>query len=342
MADTARALRAIFYVRINGLDVSDRINPYLTSIQVQQLGGGTDHASVELADDYGQLAIPPQGASFEVELGWHDEGAGIVFEGTVLDTTSLGGRSGRYLRVEGYGTDFFGKAKQPQEDHVDDGTLGEAAAKFGGAGGLSVAVHSALAGTKRDWWGINRESFLHWGQRMASELGGVFKVQGSHAVLVPQFGSVSVSGLALGGVIAAAGDNLINWSITPSVARPQHTGFVANFFDMLEAKWKQAKSSQISIARGLASAIGVNRFAAADADGAAQSAAGASQNEYGMARYGTVTIIGNPAARPMATCTIKGAREGVDGAYTIWEADHRYSRGEGYTTTLQLMPSGGA
>src|SRR5579871_1245484 len=145
--NSPRPLRAIFYVRVNNLDVSDRLNPFLTSITVHQFYGGVaDEATIELSDNYGELAIPPPEAELVIELGWHGVGAGIVFTGYVDHVESIGGRQGRYLRVHGFGTDYYGNVKQPQEDHADNTTFGEAAAKFAKKAGLSLSIHSSLAG----------------------------------------------------------------------------------------------------------------------------------------------------------------------------------------------------
>src|SRR5689334_9902062 len=137
MADNVRALQAVFRVTVNDIDVTNKLNPYLVSIDVHQKFGGTaDEAVIELSDNYGELAIPPLDAEMEIELGWKDVGAGLVFTGNVHNVVSIGGRQGRYLRVEAYGTDFYGAVKQPQEDHADNTSFSEAASKFAGKAGL--------------------------------------------------------------------------------------------------------------------------------------------------------------------------------------------------------------
>jgi phage protein D len=341
LTDKARVLRAVFYVRIGGLDVSDRINPFLTYIEVhQRYGGGDDDAIIELADDYGQIAIPPYGTNCEIDLGWQHTGAALVFEGFVTEVHSRGGREGRFLRVIAYGSDHYTQAKQPQEGHVDNASLGEAAAKFAGNAGLTLSIHPLLAKIKRAWWGINGESFIHWAQRTASELGGTLKVIGSHAVMLPRLGNATASGQSVGAVSAAAGDNLLRWDIVPSVGRPQHAGFIGRYFDLAEAEWRQIKSGRAALERGIAKALGVNRFPSADAGAAAEGADGSADNQFADSGMGTVSIIGKPAARPPSDLVLTGARSGVDGTYSIAEAWHRYTRGEGYTTTVTVTPAG--
>ena len=57
-------------------------------------------------------------------------------------------------------------------------------------------------------------------------------------------------------------------------------------------------------------------------------------NEKGGA--GSVTIEGAPDAVPDGLCRLVGARPGIDGAYRIKGVTHSYTRGGGYTTTLDL------
>lgn len=338
MADGLGALRAVFSVSVAGVEVTERINPYVVALDVQQTAaGGADTATIDLADDYGRLAMPGNGEAVEISLGWEGVGVGLVFTGTVDHCESVGGRDGRFLRVRVVGTDNFGNAKTPQQGHLDNGSLGEAAEKFGGAAGLSVAVHSTLASITRDWWGINNESFIHWGQRVASEVGGLFKVIGSRAIFLPGLGTESASGASLGGIVATAGRNMISWNIAPVMGRPPHASFVGRFFDLAAAEWKKVEAS--SLMRTIAKATGVNRFAAVDHAGAEQTATGAAANQFDGAGTGSVTIIGDPAARPDATLTVQGARDGIDGDYVIEEAEHRFSRGGGYLTIVKVRPS---
>jgi phage protein D len=47
-------------------------------------------------------------------------------------------------------------------------------------------------------------------------------------------------------------------------------------------------------------------------------------------------IDGNPNAKAGGRIVISGARAGVDGTYTISEAEHHYSRASGYVTRCNL------
>ena len=58
---------------------------------------------------------------------------------------------------------------------------------------------------------------------------------------------------------------------------------------------------------------------------------------------GSVTIEGDTGAIPDGLCIVSGARPGIDGAYRIETVTHRYSRGGGFITELELrQPQDGA
>lgn len=338
-------MRAAFAVHVGGIDVTSRLNPYLVALSVKDLSGGVaDTCSITLSDSYGELPLPGLGSQIEVALGWEETGPVPVFAGYIDALKSVGSRDGRYLTISGSSADVTGSLlKQPQEAHVDNTSLGTAAATFGAKAGVGVFAHPAIAGIVRDWWGINGESFLSWGQRIADEVGGTFKIVGSRAVMLPRGGGLSASGLGLGGVVARAGDNLIAWDIDPQIGRPPHAAFAARYFDLAKTQWLSA----VVGASGLGALFGaaaqaLARFPAADAGGASDEAGAASAEASRTAGTGRCTIVGEPAARSQASCTIVGARAGVDATYLIDAAEHRLDRDGGYLTLLDLVQPDGA
>lgn len=333
-------MKALFNVSIAGVNITDRLNPYLVSIRVTLTDGGyEDRASVELADDNGQLMMPPRGDSVSIALGWEGYGPGLVFEGYVDAAHSMGGRDGRFLYLECTAGDWGGSLiKEPQEDYADDTDLESAAGQFAERAGLSLSIHPDLAKITRPWWGISNESFVAWGARMADELGAIFKVVGQRAVMVPRIGE-SASGQAMGNINAVAGDNLIYWDIVPMTGRPSFAQFGGRFFDPVKAAWNAVSVSPVGPALG--SALGLRKFAAADQTEAEEGAFGSAMNAYDAAGYGQVIITGSPLPQVGATVTVVGARQGIDGTYRIDGVEHRFSRTDGFQTVLTIGQPGG-
>jgi hypothetical protein len=89
----------------------------------------------------------------------------------------MGSRSGRQLTISAKGLDTKSKAKEPQQKHMDDKKTEEALNEAGKLSGHTVRVDPGL-NVKRAYWGMNDESFVHFGERVAGA-GGVFKIKGS-------------------------------------------------------------------------------------------------------------------------------------------------------------------
>jgi len=326
--------RAFYQIMVSGQDISSRFNPLLIDIRISDREGThSDTASIRLDDRDGRIALPPTGAPIAIMLGWEGFGAASVFVGTVDEVKSSGSRGGgRELTISAKGVDTEGTCKQPQQKHMDNKTVKEALEQAGRTAGINaIKVDPSFASQRRDWWGLNDESFLHFGERLARELGGIFKVRGTEAILAAK-GAGSATGLAMGSVTGRYGDNLMSWDISPTMGRPRHRRARARWYDQKAAKWQDV---EVDIQDQGARATMGDRFSRADrteAQGSANNGAKDSEREKGG---GSATIDGNAAAKPGGVFMLSGTRPGIDGAYRIEGVEHSYSRA-GWTTKLDL------
>jgi len=220
---------------------------------------------------------------------------------------------------------------------MENKTAEEALNEAGKLSGHTVKVDPAL-NAKREWWGMSDESFVHFGERIAQELGGVFKIRGKQAIIADKTGK-SISGAALAAVSATWGDNLISWDLTPRMGRPTFKAMGSRWYDLKAGRWMREKEDVQNADDDGAEAEHNDRHPRADKDEAkhkAKSNAKDSEKEKGG---GSVVIDGNATAKPGGTCMIVGARPGVDGAWRIEEVGHEYSR-SGWTTSLTLKMPG--
>lgn len=334
------AKRAIYQVTVAGQDISSRIAPLLTSLRISDREGThADTCEIVLDDKDGMILLPRDGDPLTAALGWEGGGVASVFVGTVDEVHTNGSRGGgRELRISAKGLDTKSRAKEGQQLHIDNASAEDALNKAGKIAGITVQVDPSFASVKRDWWGLNDESFIHFGERVAHELGGIFKIQGNRAILAKKGGG-TVSGAIIPAVVGAWGDNLISWDITPYMGRPRYKQVRARYYDRAKAKWKE---SVVEVEDEGAIATLAERFSRADegeAEGSAENGARESEKEKGG---GSAEIDGNAAAKPGGTFMLVGARPGADGAYRIESVDHDYSR-SGWTTRLDLkQPQGDA
>lgn len=333
--------QALYRITVDGLDVSERFHQLLTALRVHLAAESvSDSAEIELDDARGRIALPRAGAFMAISLGWRSSGIAPVFEGTVDDLRSRGTRGGgTVLNITAKSADTTGKGKQALQKHWDDKTLGEVMQEAGKLAGFSVRVDQALASIRRAWWGMQAESFFHFGHRIAREVGGIFKVADNTAILARRNAGLSLGGAVLSAVTAERGRNLIGWDISPLLGRPRYRTIIARFYDMTAAKWKEEKVQVGDMPFG--DAENTTRFTEADQDEAKRAGESGREATDRNTGEGSVTIDGDPAATPEGLCIVNGTRPGIDGAYRIDAVDHELSRDNGFTTTLSLkQPQG--
>ena len=158
---------------------------------------------------------------------------------------------------------------------------------------------------------------------------------------MPRTGGTSASGKPLTPISVTWGDNLIEWSASPVLSRPQFGSFGARWYDPKAAKHVTETSDGGS---GTSDAKHCHATKHATKDNAKRQA-DSNKTEGDREKGGCdgVTIDGNPDAQPGAMCTISGIRDGVDGTYLIESVTHTLSRRAGFTTRLTLkQPTDGA
>jgi hypothetical protein len=327
--------RAIYFISIDGQDVTSNFEPYLIRLQIRLTDGGeSDTCEISLDDSAGQLKMPRDDADIEVRLQWSDGGGAVVFKGKTDEPESQGSRGGgMVMNITARATDMKGKPKEKKTKHKDDATFEETAKEFGKLAGLNVKVSGELAKKKRDYWALQNESFMAWGTRIAAELGATFKIRGKDAIFVPRNANDSASGQQLPTVQAVYGKNVIDWQIRPTQNRPRYNRSIVRWYDNKEAKWKQ-ETVQISDETARVPLVDTRKFA--DQERAKDRAeSNAKEVERGKGG-GQITIGGEPAAVAQSRCMVSGIRPGIDGTYRITALSHNLSRDNGWTTLLDL------
>ena len=339
--------QALFEINVGGVDVTEKFNPILEHLDVHDVSGETtDYANIILADVGGRVVMPAIGEGMTIMLGWANTGVAQVFDGIVDEVASRGGRSqGRQLTISAHGFDTEGKAKEPLEFHKDKASLNDFLSEAAGKAGLSFQAESSIGSINRDYWAAGTESFIHLGQRIAHEVGAVFKISGSQAMMWPLNSPLaSVGGNS--SIVAQWGKgdhsgNLIDWDIAPILARPRFMQARTRYFDHMTATWKEITKAITGI--GHQAAQHTHRQSRADDKEATNASTAADLNSQREAGSGKVTIKGDPAARTEGTCNVVGVRPGIDGTYRINGVNHQLTRAAGFVTHLEIkQPQGEA
>jgi phage protein D len=327
------AKRAVFMVTVAGANITTALMPVLISLSVAaKAGTHSDAANLEIDDTGGRIVLPAIGAPVIVALGWEGEGLRAVFTGTVDEVRSSGSRGGgRTLSITAKGMDTTRKPKEGQQRHFDDSTVEDILKEAGRTAGVTeIAVDPSLASIRRGYFEMRDESFIHMGERLAREIGGNFRIQGTRAIM-------SGRGAAYAAMVnATLGRNLHGWDISPALGRARYSEVRARWYDPREARWRETGEDT----RLAANARHHHRYPKPDEDEASQQTAADRATSERDAGEGSVTIEGDTSAIPDGLCILTGARPGIDGPYRIESVTHSYSRGGGFVTQLSLKQPG--
>lgn len=334
--------RAVYDIVVKGTSVASRFAPFMHKITVSlKPGHGTTTASIELDDSDGRVLFPQSGDPIRVLLGWEGAHLDLVFEGTIDEVHGRGSRGdGRKVEITAKGIDVKGKGKEHKRRHWDKKSVKDILTDAAKAAGLAgVRVDATLGAIVRSYEAMHDESLMHFGVRLAREVGGQFQIAGGIGILSRIGSGTSVSGQALPTVTAAWGVNCHDYDIAPSMSRPRHKATRARWYDRAKGKWNE---TTVEIGDDGAEATATDRFTSPDEGEAKARAEGASRRAKKNKGGGHVTIEGDTSAMPEGTCIVK-VRPGLDGSYRIEEVEHTYDRGAGFTTKLELkQPEGDA
>jgi uncharacterized protein len=316
-------------VTVGGNNVTGLFSNILKGVTVTlHEDGKSNTADITMADVGGWVRMPQKNADVTISILGSQ-----VFCGVVDDVeTSVDASSGRQLSVTCKALDTRGKAKQKMSAHLDDKTFKEAAQEFGKKADMTdVKVSDSLASIKRKYWSMNNESFIHWGRRIAKELGAIFQVECNKALFAVKNEGKSVSGKPLTTIFALSYVNLISARMRPLGGRPRAKKKKVRYFDRKTGKYKEA---EVEVEDDSAKTEQTSLDEATDEDGAKAKAKSGKADTEADRGNGDITILGNPAAMPGANVILTGARPGADGVYKIKTVTHRVS--SGFQTDLSV------
>lgn len=338
---------AVFWVAVNGEDITPILEPLLISIMITDgEGGKNDSLELQLDDQDGAIEFPPTNAPIQAGIAYEGDDGALVgppvqFEGKVDKPGSTFGRGqGLLMTISAKSADVKGKPKEHQEKHHDKGKLSEVAKKWGSDAGLEVDVADGID-IEREYWAMQGESFLNWGSRIAREVGGTFKVRGNRAIIAERSGGQSAGGQGLPDIQAIYGQNIISGTMSPVDDRQTWAKFRTRRYDQKAGKYVY-EDVDVQDRNDGGSAMHLNRFNHSDAASAkarGKSNAKEAEREQGG---GTITIDGEPSAQAECNCEVIGVREGIDGTYRVASVKHSLSRQGGYQTELTLKQPQGA
>lgn len=329
-------------VIVNGNDITPmlfgqvkrggRMRNRLISLSIaEKRGEEADQLDLVIDDSDGAVALPQDGATIAVSIGWRQGGGvtpGLVDKGTyIVDEVSHSGPPD-IVTIKAHAADFTSNLKTRREKGWHGTTLGAIVAQIAQAHGLKPACAASLSGLAVASKAQSRESDLAFLRRLGRERNAVAKIANGTLILKPIGDGKTASGKTLPTVAIRRRDG--DQHQFQRQKREEVTGVTASWRDRAGAKHDSVTHGEKKGARKLSRVYGSE----AEARTAAQAAhARAGRQPLSL----TMTLaLGRADLHPEQKATVSGYKAAIDAVpWLIAEVTHTISD-RGFQTQLKL------
>ena len=317
---------------IDGVPVAGAVLERLIRVVVtDKEGTRSDTIDIELEAGPPYLAIPRKKALIRCWLGYVETGIEYMgtFEAEDPELLCLPYK----MMVQGKATGMRGAMKEHQERHWDGQTFGGVVNEMASEAGLTAQVDpeiAAFAG-KDGYFAQEGESNLHWIERQAQRLNGLFAVKEGRLIVAKKGAGLTAAGAAIGAIVVTPSMIVTGSCRTKFTCRDEHKEVRAGWHDQEEGqrKYETAPGSPDG------EVTHTLRHTFANKDEAKRAAESRGKELTRSADTTSVTIEGLPYAKGGAPMSYAGVHPEIDGLpWVIETGTHTYSKG-GYTTDIQ-------
>lgn len=297
----------------------------------EKRGEEADQLDLVLDDGDGRLAIPPEGATLQLSIGWlrgSDVALGLVDKGTfVVDEVAHAGPPD-LLTIRARSADFTGTLKTRRERSWRGTTLGAIVADVARAHGLVPRCAASLAAITITDKAQSRESDLAFLRRLGRECDAVATVKRGALILAPIGAGVTPTGRSLPSITIHRRDG-----DTHDFARRKRDevdGVTATWHDRASGSRRHVTSGKADGARRLA------KVHATEADAKAAAATAHARATRQPVTLGLTLAAGQADLGPEQKVTVVGYKPAIDAVeWLIAEVAHEIGD-RGFQTRVRL------
>jgi len=278
------------------------------------------------------VALPRKKSIIQCWLGYAETGIEFMgkFEADEVELEFLPYQ----IHVQGKSADVRGKLKQHREKHWDNQTFGGVVGELAKEAGLKAQVAPRIAQFrgKDGYFAIGGESPLHWIERHAQRLDGLFAIKNGNLIVADKGAGQTPGGGAVGALVITPPMVIEGTGKVKFTSRDTHKKVKAGYHDHKDAKRKHETAD----ADPKGEADYTMRHTYANKAEAKQAATARAKELQRSADSTGVTIEGNPYAKGGVPFSYAGIHPEVDGMpFIIETATHTFSKGPAYLTAIQ-------
>lgn len=316
-----------YRLSVNGQDITPKLGGRLIELRLSESRGEeADQLSLTLDDADGRMAIPPKGATIDVQLGWAGQ---LVDKGSfVVDETEHSGAPDR-ISIRARSAQMSKSLRERTSRSYHDTTVGDVVRQIAAANGLPIKIAPELAAKPVQHLDQTTESDLHFLTRLARQHDAVATVKKGTLVFLRTNSRTTASGQELGAVhITRSSGDQHRWH---TADRTSYTAVRAYWHDGKSARRKGVVAGNGS--DGSTKTLKDTYATQADALDAAK--AELQRVDRGAATLSLTLALGRPQLMPQSPVTVAGFKPEIDGeGWLVKSVEHSIGDG-GYTTKLE-------
>ena len=321
-----------YRLSVNGQDITPKLGGRLIELRLSESRGEeADQLSLTLDDADGRMAIPPKGATIDVQLGWAGQ---LVDKGSfVVDETEHSGAPDR-ISIRARSANMGQSLRQRTSRSWHNTTLGTIVQELAQANDLPARIAPALAQLPVQHLDQTNESDLHLLTRLARQHDAVATIKKGQLIFLPINSRTTASGQPLDSIhITRSSGDQHRWH---TAERTSYTGVQAHWHDTHSAQTHTVTAGQ----------EGDNTKTLKDTYATEREASAAAQAELQRIDRGAATLsltlaLGRPHLMPQSSVTVQGFKPEIDGQdWLVKTVEHTIADG-GYTTRLECERGGG-
>lgn len=321
-----------FRVTLGDTDLTDRMRPRLVSLTLsEKRGDEADQLDIVLDDSDGGLAIPPEGATLRLALGWkqgRDVAPGLIEKGTFkVDDVSHSGPPDQ-VRIRARAADFTSDIRNRREQSWKNTTLGAVLTEVAGRNGLTPRITADLASISLTTISQSRQSDIAFLRRLGRENDAVATIKDGKMIFARKGAGTTASGATLPTLTIrrSAGDGH-SWQ---RQKRDGQAGVTASWHDR-----KAAKRQTVTVG----DKDGAKRLRKTFADEA--SARRAATAEQARLKRAPATLdmrlaLGRADIYVDLRASVTGIKVGIDDTWLVTEVTHSLDNRGGFKTALKM------
>ena len=316
-----------YRLSVNGQDITPKLGGRLIELRLSESRGEeADQLSLTLDDADGRMAIPPKGATIDVQLGWAGQ---LVDKGSfVVDETEHSGAPDR-ISIRARSAQMSKSLRERTSRSYHDTTVGDVVRQIAAANGLPIKIAPELAAKPVQHLDQTTESDLHFLTRLARQHDAVATVKKGTLVFLRTNSRTTATGQELGAVhITRSSGDQHRWH---TADRTSYTAVRAYWHDGKSARRKGVVAGNGS--DGSTKTLKDTYATQADALDAAK--AELQRVDRGAATLSLTLALGRPQLMPQSPVTVAGFKPEIDGeGWLVKSVEHSIGDG-GYTTKLE-------